>query len=204
MNDSTGNESRAEIGRRGRQVRESLGLGEHVHDAPAAGWPQLSDELVFGTIWSRPGLELGDRMAATLPVLCALGREQHIAAYAASALRIGLEPLAVQELFIQAGLYAGFGTAEIALRLCAQVLSDAATDAAATAPTLDALHASGEAKMMQLHGDRATAGYADPAHQTTAALYQIALRYGYGEFVESARTQRAPAFHLRRGHLCRA
>ena len=35
--------------------------------------------------------------------------------------------------------------------------------------------------MQQLHGERATQGYAAPGNEVTGALYPLAVQYGYGE-----------------------
>ena len=35
--------------------------------------------------------------------------------------------------------------------------------------------------MQQLHGERATQGYAAPGNKVTGALYPLAIQYGYGE-----------------------
>ena len=51
--------SREELTQRGRALREQLGLSDSVHASPAPGYDGLSDELVFGAIWARPGLALG-------------------------------------------------------------------------------------------------------------------------------------------------
>jgi 4-carboxymuconolactone decarboxylase len=44
-----------------------------------------------------------------------------------------------------------------------------------------ALCARGRELMQQLHGERATQGYAAPGNEVTGALYPLAVQYGYGE-----------------------
>ncbi len=109
--------SREELTQRGRALREQLGLSDAVHASPAPGYDGLSDELVFGAIWSRPGLALDERMMSVLCVLAALERHALIKDYVAAALRLNITPRAIQELFVQASLYEGFATSESACRL---------------------------------------------------------------------------------------
>src|SRR4029077_8507041 len=47
--------------------------------------------------------------------------------------------------------------------------------------SLEALSERGRKLMEQLHGDRATQGYAAPGNDVTGALYPLAIQYGYGE-----------------------
>ena len=47
--------------------------------------------------------------------------------------------------------------------------------------SLEALSARGRELMQQLHGERATQGYAAPGNAVTGALYPLAIQYGYGE-----------------------
>ncbi|MCB1741492.1 MAG: carboxymuconolactone decarboxylase family protein [Gammaproteobacteria bacterium] len=172
---------RANLRARGRALRIRLGIGDDVHGAPAPGYPDLSDELFFGAIWCREGLPLTDRMVATLAALGARQRQRLIPAYCQAALRLGLGPDAIRETFIQAGLYAGFPTAEDALRLAAEVFeAQGMASPAKAAPLPDSLAALGAAKMSELHGERSTQGYAAPDHPTSGELYKLAIRYGYG------------------------
>jgi 4-carboxymuconolactone decarboxylase len=175
--------SRTELERRGRELRERLGIAAGVHAVPCAGYARLSDELVFGAIWSRPGLALDERMMSVLCALAASGRDALIKDYVAAALGLDIAPRAVEELFVQTGLYAGFGVGEAAIRLAHEVFDAhgvAAPDEASPAISARELTALGTRKMSELHGERGTQGYAAPGNPTTGPLYALATAYGYG------------------------
>lgn len=167
----------------GRQLRTDLGLDHDVHHSPAAGYTSLTDELVFGAIWSRPGLPRDERMMAVLCALGALERTSLIKAYVAAALKLDITPRAIQELFIQASLYAGFSASEVACSLAQEVFDAAGItvdnneEPVVSAETLET---QADSKMIELHGDRATSGYAQPGNPTTGPLYELAKNYGYG------------------------
>ena len=175
--------SRDGLARRGRELRKRLGLSAQVHASPVAGYESLSDELVFGAIWSRPGLPLDERMMSVLCAIGALQREALIKDYVAAALRLDITPRAIQELFIQASLYAGFAVGESANRLAQEVFDaqglSAAEDSTAVVSAAE-LARLGAAKLIELHGERGTQGYAAPGNATTGPLYTLASAYGYG------------------------
>ena len=56
--------------------------------APDLG--RISDEVLFGQIWSRPGLELAHRSMITIAALTALGRETELKAHIRGGLNVGL------------------------------------------------------------------------------------------------------------------
>src|SRR5262249_487547 len=56
--------------------------------APDLG--RISDEVLFGQIWSRPGLELAHRSMITIAALTALGREPELKAHIRGGLNVGL------------------------------------------------------------------------------------------------------------------
>ena len=189
--------SRAELEHRGRELRERLGISASVHASPSAGYAALSDELVFGAIWSRPGLPLDERMMGVLCALGALERHALIKDYVAAALRLDITPRAIQELFVQASLYAGFATSESACRL-AQEVFDAQGVIAAHEPGPEVSAAElaqlGATKMAELHGERGTHGYAAPDNPTTGPLYSLATAYGYGALWHRAGLTRRQRF----------
>lgn len=161
----------------GRALRERLGLPSDLHDELAPGFSGLFDELVFGAIWKRPGLDLPARMVATLAVLAALERPSIFAPYAQAAIGLGLTPAAIREIVLQACLYIGFPAAE-------ETLKAAELGPCPSAPVdgrdIAALDTAGHDMMVSLHGERAGAGYASPDAGAPAALYELATRYGYG------------------------
>ena len=189
--------SRAELESRGRELRERLGLADSVHSSPTPGYGSLSDELVFGAIWARPGLPLAERMMSVLCVLGALERHALIKDYVAAALRLEITPRAIQELFVQASLYAGFATGESACRLAQEVFDAhgvSAADELGPAVSAEELAQLGAAKLTELHGERGTQGYAAPDNKTTGALYTLASAYGYGALWHRAGLTRRQRF----------
>jgi alkylhydroperoxidase/carboxymuconolactone decarboxylase family protein YurZ len=189
--------SRKGLARRGRELRKRLGMADGVHASPAAGYDSLSDELVFGAIWSRPGLPLDERMMSVLCVLAALERHGLIKDYVTAALRLDITPRTIQELFLQASLYAGFATSESACRLAQEVFdAQDVTAADESGPQVSAqeLAELGAAKLTELHGERGTKGYATPGNLTTGPLYALASAYGYGALWHRAGLTRRQRF----------
>ncbi|MFT5445186.1 MAG: 4-carboxymuconolactone decarboxylase [Gammaproteobacteria bacterium] len=189
--------TRTELTQRGRELRERLGLSDSVHASPTPGYDGLSDELVFGAIWSRPGLALDERMMSVLCVLAGLERHALIKDYVEAALRLDIKPRAIQELFLQASLYSGFASSESACRLAQEVFdAQGVTADDDTGPDMSAqeLAELGAAKLVELHGERGTLGYAAPDNPTTGPLYTLASAYGYGALWHRAGLTRRQRF----------
>ena len=175
--------SRAERRARGAALWAELGLAPAGGAAKAAGLDDFFAEVTYGAVWDRPHLSRADRMLCTLAVMSAYQRPQ-LADMIGAALDAGVSARAMGEVFLQAGLYAGFVTAEAAMEVAGEVF-------AARGVTLEplparddddaALDARGQAIMAKLHGERAQGGYAAPDNPITGALYPAAIRYGYGE-----------------------
>lgn len=175
--------SRQELRGRGRAMRDKLGLRQTGTDA-VSGFEAVADEVIYAGIWSRPGLALPDRMICTLAALGPLQRLEALRTHVGAALDLGLEPRAIQEVLLQAGLYAGFVTTEAAGAVANAVFRARGLplpEAVTVADSLAELDRMGQATMAALHGDRGTKGYAAPDNPITGALYPSAIRYGYGE-----------------------
>jgi 4-carboxymuconolactone decarboxylase len=152
--------------------------------AQPAGLAHLLTEAAYGTIWSRPGLALSDRLLCTIAALATFPRLVALRRHLVSALQHGLDAEAIREILVQASLYAGFSAAEETLALAGEIFAQHGIQFPADPPedaTLDQLDANGAALMHRLHGERATQGYAAPDNPVTGALYPSAIRYGYGE-----------------------
>ena len=163
---------------RGQAVRRALGLDE-AHDTGAPGIRGLYDELIFGGVWSRPGLPQRDRLIATLAALAALERHSALKQYAKVAVTADVSAEAVREVILQTALYTGFVAGEENLAQVNAVLGEPDTQAP-HGPDADAdLDGLGVSLMEEMHGPRARAGYASGGG-SPSELYDLAIRYGYG------------------------
>lgn len=144
----------------------------------------LNTEASYGAIWSRPGLALDDRMVCALAALASVQRLPRLRRHVTAALDLGLSARAIVEILIQIGIYAGFAASEEAVEAAGEAFAGrglALPDETARADSLEVLTERGRQLMAQLHGDRATQGYAAPGNAVTGALYPLAIQYGYGE-----------------------
>jgi len=148
------------------------------------GLGHLLTEAAYGGIWTRPGLALQDRLVCAIAALGAIPRLKALRRHIAAGLEHGLSAEAVREILVQASLYTGFSAAEETLELAGEVFAAHGIPFPADPPedaSLEELDRRGAALMAQLHGSRATQGYAAPGNPVTGALYPSAIRYGYGE-----------------------
>ena len=148
------------------------------------GLSHLLTEAAYGGIWSRPGLDLADRLVCSIACLAVGPRLKTLRRHLGAGLTHGLGAEAIREILVQASLYAGFSAAEETLELAGQVFAERGITFPADPPeeaSLQELDRRGAALMAKLHGSRATQGYAAPDNAVTGALYATAILYGYGE-----------------------
>lgn len=149
-----------------------------------AGLAHLLTEAAYGGIWTRPGLSLPDRLVCSIAALGVGPRLKALRRHIGAGLDHGLTAEAVREILVQAGLYSGFSAAEETLALAGEVFAERGLQFPADPPedaSLETLDRRGAALMAELHGSRATQGYASPDNPVTGQLYPAAIRYGYGE-----------------------
>lgn len=174
--------SRATARKQGREIAASLGLD--ATRSPVPGLDDLMAEVVYAGVWGRANLAPAERAICTLAVLSSLQRLASLAAMVEAALRIGLTPRNILEVFVQAGLYAGFVTTDASVAV-AQELFQARGLSLGSEPqrddSIEGLDRNGREVMALLHGERAQEGYAAPGNDVTGALYPMAIRYGYGD-----------------------
>jgi len=152
--------------------------------AQTAGLGHLLTEAAYGGIWSRPGLDLSDRLVCAIAALGAIPRLKALRRHIAAGLEHGLTAEAIREILVQASLYSGFSAAEETLDLAGEIFAEHGIQFPADPPEdvpLEELDRRGAALMASLHGSRATQGYAAPGNTVTGALYPAAIRFGYGE-----------------------
>ena len=179
--------TRNDLRQQGEAMRARLFGTDSANAQPedaAPGFRDFLSETEFGIVWCRPGLALADRMVCTLAALGCVQRHSALRRYVGAALNIGLDASAIQEVLIQIGIYAGFTASEEALGTAAALFAERGIKVPAQAPrndTLETLSARGNELVKALHREGGDKGYAAPDNPVTAALYPVAIAYGYGE-----------------------
>ena len=111
--------------------REVLG-DEHVDRATAtagsfaAPWQEFITRYAWGGAWSRPGLDRRTRSVITLTALVSLRAENEIGMHVRAALRNGLTPDEIAEVFIHTAVYAGVPASNSAFEIARKVLQEEA------------------------------------------------------------------------------
>ena len=107
----------------GMKVRREVLGDAHVDRAIerttefTAPFQEFITRYAWGGVWTREGLDRRTRSVITLSVLTALGRENEIAMHVRAALRNGLTPAEIGEVFIHTAIYAGVPAANAAFAI---------------------------------------------------------------------------------------
>jgi 4-carboxymuconolactone decarboxylase len=113
--------------RDGLEVKRRLFGAGKEHPLPAGHLAddllRLSDELVFGRVYTRPGLDLRTRSMLTVAALTVLGREDYLRRHLQGALHVGVTPLEIKEILMQMAFYGGIPCALKALRLAQEEIA---------------------------------------------------------------------------------
>jgi 4-carboxymuconolactone decarboxylase len=86
-------------------------------------WERYTLEYIWGSVWTRPGLDLQQRCICTLTALTLVGTEQSIRAYTRAALNVGLTQAQIKELFFHLNFYIGQSLSRRALGIAREVFS---------------------------------------------------------------------------------
>ncbi len=89
--------------------------------------PDLEDmlnEVIFGRVWTRPGLELRMRSAITIASLMAMQRLPQLKGHIANGLNAGLTQKEIVEILTHVAFYAGVPTAVNAFQLAKEVFQE--------------------------------------------------------------------------------
>ena len=86
---------------------------------------QLTDGVLFGDVWARPGLSRRDRSLVTVSALIAMNRPDQLRSHLALALQNGLTHEELVEAITHLAFYAGWPSAVTAVGVARQVFNAA-------------------------------------------------------------------------------
>lgn len=113
----------------GMEVRRAVLGDAHVDRAIerttdfTAPFQEFITRYAWGGVWTREGVDRRTRSVITLSVLTALGRENEIGMHVRAALRNGLTPAEIGEIFIHTAIYAGVPAANSAFAIAQEVIA---------------------------------------------------------------------------------
>jgi 4-carboxymuconolactone decarboxylase len=116
----------------GKQRRREILGDAHVDRAEAGATPftepfqEYITRSVWGSIWTRPGLDDRTRRYITLAVLTTLGREGELALHIRAALDAGMSEDELTEVFLHTAAYAGVPAANAAFALAQRLIEERA------------------------------------------------------------------------------
>jgi 4-carboxymuconolactone decarboxylase len=82
---------------------------------------ELTDEVLFGDIWERPGLSKRDRSLITVTALIALNRPEQLRFHIPNALKNGVTKDEVIEAITHLAFYCGWPSAMTAIQLAKEL-----------------------------------------------------------------------------------
>lgn len=85
---------------------------------------QLTDEVLFGDVWARPGLSPRDRSLATITALIAMARPDQLRSHLRLGLENGVTVDEISELITHLAFYAGWPTAITAVGIAREVFAE--------------------------------------------------------------------------------
>jgi 4-carboxymuconolactone decarboxylase len=114
----------------GMKVRREV-LGDAYVDSALAGATEitrmmqdLTTEMAWGTIWTRPGLPRKTRSLMNVAMLTALGKPNELRLHLRGALRNGCTQEEIAEALLQAAVYAGIPAGIEGFRMAKEVFAE--------------------------------------------------------------------------------
>ncbi|HLY44189.1 MAG TPA: carboxymuconolactone decarboxylase family protein [Stellaceae bacterium] len=84
---------------------------------------EISDKIIYGEIWERPGLSKRDRSLIVVASLIAMGRERQLEGHLARALQNGVTKDEIGEIITHLAFYAGWPAAMTAAQIAKEVFA---------------------------------------------------------------------------------
>ena len=85
---------------------------------------ELTEGVLFGDVWERPGLKKRDRSMITVATLVALNRTEQLRGHLQRALHNGVSEDELKELITHLAFYSGWPTAMSAMNIAKEVFED--------------------------------------------------------------------------------
>ena len=175
---------------RGQAIREQMAKGDPTHytlpgiDQLAPDLKRIIDEALFGSVWTRPGLDLTHRCMCTISALMALGQLPLLRRHIERSLNLGLTPEQVVEVFIHLTFYAGVPAVEAAMRTTKDIFEEQGiqftpTRMYDTTLPVEELHQAG-LKSYAEHIGESTIYTVDDPDSPEAEVERLLLEYQWG------------------------
>lgn len=119
---------------RGVAMRRRVLGDEHVQRSTASASEfsrpvqDLVTEYIWGSVWTREGLDLHTRSLLNLVMLTALGRMHEFGVHVRGAINNGCTPVQIREALVQTAAYCGAPAALESFRVAERVLAELSGD----------------------------------------------------------------------------
>ncbi|KWF32750.1 carboxymuconolactone decarboxylase [Burkholderia diffusa] len=97
--------------------------GQQLFGDVAPKFAQLTDDVLFGDIWARPGLSKRDRSLITVSALIAMNRPEQMRGHLARARQNGISEAELIEVITHLAFYAGWPSAVTAIGVAREVFA---------------------------------------------------------------------------------
>ena len=123
-------EYQSELFRKGLAIRREVLGADYVDGSLArandfnAAFQQLTTEMAWGAIWSRPGLPRKLRSVLNIGMLVALNRGAELRLHLRAALTNGVTRDEIKEMLLQTGVYCGVPACLEAFKIATEVFAE--------------------------------------------------------------------------------
>ena len=173
---------------KGQAMRREMGGGNlSLHSLPgidqlAPDLKRIIDEALFGSIWTRPVLDVKQRGLCTISALLALGQLPLLRRYVERSLNIGVPPEQIVEVIVLLTFYVGVPAVEAAMRITKDVFEEQGidftpTEVYDTSRSVEQLYDAGAKAYKENIGDN-VGYYTD--HPTAAEMQRLVFEYHWG------------------------
>lgn len=123
-------EYQSDLFKKGLEIRRQVLGADYVDGSIAraddfnAAFQQLTTEMAWGNIWSRPGLPRKSRSILNIGMLVALNRGAELRLHLRAALTNGVTRDEIKEILLQTGVYCGIPACLEAFKIATEVFKE--------------------------------------------------------------------------------